>query len=274
MIPVVVPFVVAEPLPVVQVTIAGKRANFAIDTGAPDIVVDQDLARQLRLHVRSAGMGIFAGGMHAPVRRTIVPSFAIGSASVSNFSAAVMPGLAFPGIRVQGIVGTGFFSHFITTIDYAHHVLRLYPKSDSVAFERQAQARHLDSEPMRVVANHYIFASGHVNDGPAGQYNIDTGGAGFGVQLTKASVDAAHVRLDTNRIQRGMGGGGPVSATPFTADVTLAHTTVRNVPGIYFAHGDQYKIFHFTVAGTITDAYFRHSSVTFDFAAMRIVLGA
>ncbi|HVV65074.1 MAG TPA: aspartyl protease family protein [Rhizomicrobium sp.] len=68
-----IPFVVTDPLPVVQVTVAGQHANFLIDTGGPDIVVSAGLARALGLQVQSGGEGVFAGGLRAQVQRTIVP---------------------------------------------------------------------------------------------------------------------------------------------------------------------------------------------------------
>lgn len=270
-----IPFEITDPLPMVRVTVDGRPADFLIDTGAPDIVLDVRFAKQLQLPIANAGMGTFAGGRRAPVEATTVPSFVAGSASVRNFPARVIPiPMLMSGHRIAGIIGTGFLYQFLATLDYVRGELRLLPKSDSATFESKARTRALDAEQMWLVGDHFIFAAAHVNDAPEGLFNIDTGGAGFGLQLTKGALDAAHIKVDTTHVETGMGGGGQVASVPFLADVTLSHTTVKGVRGMYFRHGDQYGVFPFAVAGSISHAFFRHTSVTFDFGAMRLVLGA
>jgi hypothetical protein len=51
----------------------------------------------------------------------------------------------------------------------------------------------------------------------------------------------------------------------------LGSMTVDKVPGSYTPNGDQYGIFPFEVAGTLSHMFFRHSRVTFDFEAMRLI---
>ena len=58
-----IPCAATDPLPVVQVTIGGRQAWFLIDTGAPDIMVSPDLAKELGLPLQDAGQGTFAGGV-------------------------------------------------------------------------------------------------------------------------------------------------------------------------------------------------------------------
>ncbi len=53
---------------------------------------------------------------------------------------------------------------------------------------------------------------------------------------------------------------------------SLGSFTVSNVPGLYFPDGDQFKIFPFDVAGTISHLYFRRTELTFDFDAMRLIV--
>jgi hypothetical protein len=42
----------------------------------------------------------------------------------------------------------------------------------------------------------------------------------------------------------------------------------------HFVDGDQFQSLPFSVGGSISHAFFRHTSVTFDFTAMRLVLGS
>ena len=69
-----------------------------------------------------------------------------------------------------------------------------------------------------------------------------------------------------------MGGGGEVSTLPFTASVSVGTCRVDDLAGVYFPHGNQYGIFPFTVAGTVSHQFFRKTALTFDFVAMRLVI--
>ncbi len=261
-----IPFVL-DPLPVISVIIDGHPATMLVDTGAPGIGLSQAFVHRLGLHTTLAGHGVFAGGRTAGIQTTRVGKMVIGSLQIAGIPAQV-----FPGIPVDGIVGTGFLSHFLTTIDYAHKVLVLKPRAFAPIFEQRMKAAGAVSIPMLLVGDHFIFAKATVNSGETGWFNIDTGGP-FGVQLTKASLAASHTVIDPKKAKVVMGPGGPTHIIPFTvANVALGRHVVRNVDGVYFLDGDQYGIFPFTVSGTLSQAYFDHSAITFDFAAMRMVI--
>ena len=89
------PFVVTDPLPAIRVRLnATEDATFLIDTGAPDIVLSDVLAKRLGVKVEAAGMGTFGGGKQAAVSKTSVKSIALGSATAYDVSAR--PSYRFP----------------------------------------------------------------------------------------------------------------------------------------------------------------------------------
>lgn len=272
----ILPFVTTDPLPIVRVRLdKGREANFLIDTGAPAVVLDPSVANALDLKVRQAGMGVFAGGLRAPIRTAILQSITCGTITVSHIPVSVMPLQGAPaptGIHVDGILGTSFFYHFLATLDYRHGRLILAPRAASAAFEQAASKRGETRVPLWYVPDHFLFAQARVNDGSVGLFNIDTGGEGMGLQATKHTVTDAHIALDFAHKSQFNGGGGSITTIPFHATVTVGHTTVKDLPGQYFPDGDQYGIFPFTVSGTISHEFFRHLAVTFDFVAMRMVL--
>ena len=272
----IVPFITTDPLPIVRVRLSKDReANFLIDTGAPAIVLDPSVAKALGLKVVQAGMGIFAGGLRAPIRTATLNSITCGTITVSHIPVSVMPLQGAPapaGIHVDGILGTSFFYHFLTTLDYNHGRLILAPRAASDAFEEAASKRGDTSVPLWYVPDHFLFAQARVNDGSIGLFNIDTGGEGMGLQATKHTVVDSHIALDIAHKSQFNGGGGSITTIPFHATVTVGHTSVKDLPGKYFPDGDQFGIFPFTVSGTISHEYFRHLAVTFDFVAMRMVL--
>ncbi|MBV8363949.1 MAG: clan AA aspartic protease [Candidatus Eremiobacteraeota bacterium] len=242
-----------------------------IDTGAPNIVLHESLARQLHLNIHSAGVGVFAGGRHAAVQSTLVPSLTIGALHIRNVPAVVMPDRQFlPGPHhMDGIIGAGLLMHFVSTLDYVNGALILRPLSANLTL---APASISATEPMWLVGDHFIFARGRINDAPEALFSIDTGLAGGGVQATKAQLAAAHITLDEAHASNGMGGGGIVKFIPFKAVVGIGDASVTDVRGIYTPEGDQFAIFPFAVAGTISHDYFRHFIVTFDFTKMQLTV--
>ena len=271
--PSMVKFVQTDPLPLVAVRVNGHTAHFLIDTGAPNIVLDSTFAQSLGIATSNAGQGTFAGGKHAPTMKAVVDRLDLGGWRISNVPASVLPlpaGFAGP-TRVDGILGTALFAHFLTTLDYRNGWLILEDRNASAAFERDAASKSATIVPMWLVGDHFVFVQAHANNGPTGLFNVDTGGT-FGVQLTKDALDAAHIAVDTAHPQTGMGGGGAVTTLPFTASVSVGTCTVDNLAGLYFPQGNQYGIFPFTATGTVSHQFFRKTALTFDFVAMKLVI--
>jgi len=271
-----VPFLATDPLPVLHAKINGADATLFLDTGAPSLVLTPEAAQRLKVPTKSAGQGVFAGGMTGSVSTGRVDSVAFDGLTVRGIDADVLPApIELGGRKLDGAIGTVFLFHFLSTIDYVHGRLTLRPRSASAAFEAEAKSGGAAVVPMWLVGDHFIFARASVNQAPAALFNIDTGGEGLGVQLTKPALDAAHISPDATKASTFTGGGGAARTFPFTAaSVSLGSFAQTNVPGLYFPDGDQFKIFPFDVAGTLSHAYFRHTELTFDFEAMQLVVRA
>jgi predicted aspartyl protease len=271
-----IPFVVADPLPIVKVRINGKRdAHFLIDTGAPGVVLDPAVAKELHLDVKSAGQGTFAGGEHAGVSKSSIDSITLGTVTVHRVPVMVMPmdGAPAPaGMHLDGIIGTSLFYHFLTTLDYADGKLILAPRSDSARFE-QAAKQHGDSiVPLWYVPDHFLFARVQVKGAAPAMFNIDTGAPGLGFQVSRDLMHKSHIALDDSHKSRMQGPGGDVDTINFTTSITVGAIHQDKLPAMLTPSGDQYGIFPFAVGGTVSDAFFRKRAVSFDFAAMRMVV--
>lgn len=269
------PFVATDPLPIVKVRLNGHREGyFLIDTGAPGLVLDPGTAKALQLKVNSAGEGVFAGGQQARVMQSTLDEVGLGDAVVRHVPVAVLPMAGAPApsnIHLDGIIGTSLLSHFLTTLDYRHGRLILAPRADSDRFEQSARRRGDSLVPLWYIPDHFLFVQASVS-GCSAMFNVDTGGAGIGVQASKNLVERGGINLDMGHKGFVSGPGGDVSTIPFTASVLVGNTKVDEVPGVYMPDGDQYGIFPFTVGGTISHLFFRDQVVTFDFVAMRMIL--
>ena len=265
--------VAVDPLPIVHLRVNGIEGTFFIDTGADTVDLSFDSAPKFHVAPHKEGSGIFAGGKTADVFAGHIDDISAPGIRIANVDANIIPQpMNIDGRVVDGAIGTVFLSHFLSTIDYRAKQLVLRDRSQSAAFEASEVGRGAAIVPMWLVGDHFIFIRGSVGNAE-GLYNLDTGGAGIGLQLTKASLDAAHITPDSTKASSFRGGGGSVTVFPFSApEVSVGSVTRRDVPGAYFPDGDQYGIFPFTVAGTISHEFFRPGSVTFDFDAMNVVV--
>jgi hypothetical protein len=272
-----VPFVAANPLPVVQVVVNGISANFLVDTGG-DVDLETSFVKRLGIKPENAGSGVFAGGLRAPVQRAMLESLALGGATAYDVPVHVLATHAsafFSNLRVDGVLGTTFFERFLVTIDYPRNELIVRPRSPEVskAFQAQAAASGAAILPCYLVGDHFVLARAQVGDAPPGLFLFDTGLVGGGLMASPQLVSAAQIHLDQARAGEGYGGGGMVTAVPFIAQRVAVGTAVQqNVAGSYTPQGNPFGIFPFSVWGAISSDFLRHYAYTVDFDAMRIVL--
>jgi len=275
----VVPFVATDPLPAVRVRVNGSHdATFLVDTGGPSVVLDSDFARELGLSVKEAGSGTFGGGKTAAIAQTQLDSIALANATAYDLAATVIPTRAIspiPGVRIDGIVGTGLLERFLATLDYPHAslVLRARGAAASASFEAAARAAGATIVPCWLVGDHYVMAYAQVNAAPRGLFLFDSGLAGGGLMPSKALLDAAAIQLDNANATQGTGGGGTFAAVPFVAKTIAVGSAVQHdVPGVYTPGGTPLSIFSFTVQGVISHVFLKNYAYTVDFDAMKIVL--
>jgi predicted aspartyl protease len=267
-----IPLVAIDPLPTLRATIDGVPVTLMIDTGAPGLVVRQALVEKLHLATKSAGEGVFAGGLKAPIRTTYIDRLDLPGVTVSGIPAGLLPSGAPGGPDgPDGVIGTDFLYHFLATIDYGHAELVLRPAGDSAAFLAAAGGSGATVVPMWLYADHFILVRARVNDAPEALYVIDTGGPGVGVDLTKPELAAAGITPDASHVQYMQGGGGAAPVLPFTAaSVAIGDVALHDLPGVYFRNGS--PPFPFARGGTISHEFFRHTSVTFDFSSMKVII--
>jgi tetratricopeptide (TPR) repeat protein len=271
-----IPFVATDPLPMVRARIDGKDGLFLIDTGAPGVELTARAAARLGVQMHEAGEGVFAGGMKAQVFAGRVDSIEFPGALIRGVPVGELPS-AMPtelgGRSYDGVIGTKLLRRFLTTLDYRAGKLVLRLRSDSERFEAAARARNAAIVPMWLVPDHFIFARATVNGTFDGLFSIDTGGAGIGIALTKASLAAANITPDESKASSGFGGGGKVRVVPFNAaTVSLGSFNQHDVSGLFTPSGDPYGRFPFTVAGALSHEFFRTSALTFDFSAMKLII--
>ena len=109
--PVAVDFLGQFDLPVVSVTINGKKAAFLIDTMADQVLVDRAFAVEAAIQgVRPPGGG--------SMNEATLAELGLGRASVRNIPIHLSDPLMVGTVRVNGAIGLQFLMHFDWTLDY------------------------------------------------------------------------------------------------------------------------------------------------------------
>jgi hypothetical protein len=274
-------FVVTDPLPVVKVSIGDDRPlHFLVDTGASEIVLDTQLAKEVGAQVAATMVGDFSGSKKATIGLGRVDSLGLGEFKIKTVPIQTLDLTAlsplFNGLEIKGILGTRLLMHFLPTIDYRSGSLILRrPTPESRKRLEAQQARRI---PFWLIDTHTIVAWGTVNYLEPMLFWLDTGLAGSGFIPSELVLRKAGIAVDWSKAEEGIGGGGKVKEVPITLDrLTLGtgpdEIMEENVPGIVQERpaglGDH---FGFEISGLISHQFFRNYALTFDFEDMSLIL--
>jgi clan AA aspartic protease (TIGR02281 family) len=147
-----------------EAKVNGKKGRFVLDSGAGATVLTPEGAKRLELplsdqKIRANG----AGAVQASL--TKIEKLEIGGAKMRDDFVVVLP--LPPQLKVDGLLGYGFFSKFIVTLDYEKRQLTLaYPDG----YQEPTSTTSLKLE----LQNNIPFIAGEV-DGIPGLFRLDTG---------------------------------------------------------------------------------------------------
>lgn len=276
-----VKFLMTDPLPVIEVRVnRGPAVNFFLDTGASEIIIDPELAKEVRATLFESEKGTFAGGQQANYLHGKIDSLTIGDFEIENIPVHVMDvrrfsGPIFKGKQVDGVIGTVFLYHFLATIDYPHGelILRQKTKENWQLLEKQIQQEKPVVVPFWLALDHYILAWGRVNQSPEMLFFVDTGLAGGGFTCPESTLKEAQIELMEDRATEGLGGGGKVKVIPFIVEeLSLGEAKEKNIIGVFTGAFPLERAFGFRIGGLISHAFFRPYALTLDFGQMRLIL--
>lgn len=274
-------FVVTDPIPVVQVRVnQSELVNFVIDTGAAEVNIDTEFAKEIGATQFGSATGTFAGGKQAGFQHG-----AVDSLTLADFIAKKMPvniidvrrfsEPIFGNIRVDGIIGTIMLYHFLATMDYSggQLILRKKTKENLERIEKEAEEQISFVIPFWMAGDHYMVAWGGVNNCQPMLFLVDTGLAGGGFMCPESTLKKAGIQLQENMAGEGIGGGGKVRVVPFVVyELSLGAAMEHNVQGLYTENFPLENTLGFHIGGIISHGFFRRYALTLDFIKMRYLL--
>ena len=273
-----VKFLKTDPLPLVIVRVnGGDEVTFFIDTGGSEVALDTEFAKELGLPQFGDVQGTFSGGQNAKVQQTRIDSLALGDWTVKNLPAITIAlrqlSESFGVKRIDGILGTTLFYHFLTTLDYPQGELVLRRK-DARSVQQFAAESSTGSVavPFWMASDHFLVGWGRVETLPPTLLFVDTGLAGAGAKLAEPVIKQAGIKLEEDKAYEGAG-GGEAKIVPYTvSQLSFGDIEERNVPGLYDGPFPWESSFGFNLAGMVGHDFFKPYAVTFDFEGMRIFL--
>ena len=271
-------FLRTDPLPLVSVRVnGGAEVTFFIDTGGSEVALDTEFARELGVPQFGAVQGTFSGGQHAEVQQGRIESLTVGDWTVRNLPAAMLPlrqlSESLGAKRIDGIIGTTLFYHFLATIDYPKGELVLRRKDAASLEQFLASAGKSIAVPFWIASDHFMVGWGRVETLPPTLLFVDTGLASAGVKLAELVIKEAGIKLEEDKASSGAGGGGKLRIVPYVVHrLSFGQLQEDKVPGLYDGPFPWENLFGFHLAGMVGHDFFKPHAVTFDFQNMKVFL--
>ncbi|WP_281080378.1 aspartyl protease family protein [Klebsiella quasivariicola] len=281
----VLPFISMNNLPVVSVMVNGQPVNVFIDTGADLFVIKSEMAKTLGLTSQASFTGTYAGGKTAEINHSRLQTLGLGDVTLHDVPVDIAD---FPEswvftdertgkkIDIDGILSTGVFHQFLTTMDYPERQLVLMPRRK--ISQREVSERDGSHIPFILEGTHFMIVKGAVNGKEGMTFFLDSGldDPDASILLQKEALNYAGLKLqdgeryapDDNK--GGLGGGGfAVTRLPIDS-VSVGALHQKGLTGLYGVLPEQ---LYFTESGMILDGFLshqflRHYKWTIDFDAM------
>lgn len=278
-----VPWLAAAPLPVIEVQINGRKANMVLDTGAGDTVIDARLALDAGIRLGGQEHREFAGGMPAEVTYGHLEQLSMAGFEIRDIPVQVIDiphSLAdwFPDLPIHGILGTGLFANFTTTLDYCNKELRLAGpgKSDEPQQENDITdepAPVQTGAPLWLAENQLLLTCADLPSLKQGLWFLDSGMTGGAFAVPGTRIESLRLSVDESDALVGTGGGGTVHGHKLYAKwLRLDRLRRDNPDGVTL---DTFPLAHsygFTIQGLIGHDMLHDAVLTLDFAAMQLFL--
>lgn len=139
----IIPFIVSDPLPIVELEMNGEKRYFVVDTGASDTYLNESVATALGLESVATQTAPYAGGIMVDTNYGIVDSLRLGSVTLENIPVNIanmdhLTGFAGDAFEISGVIGIGVFKQFLVTVDYLSSELMLKPRGEHLAVDPEA----------------------------------------------------------------------------------------------------------------------------------------
>jgi hypothetical protein len=254
-------------LPIVSLEVDGVALDAWIDTGGDTLMLPHDVASALGVEPLARFTGTYAGGAQADGYYGKVASVRLGSVTLRNVPVATA------GFE-RAVIGTGFLSRFLATIDYPRGSLVLRPHGSAPSCEGAVEV------PFALALTHLIVATGSLADRAGLTFLVDSGlrdepGAAF--TAPAETLAATGIPLPETHAVTDMSGAGATTLDLGRFGIPrlgLGSLVQHDLAGLYGAFPAELgeAATGFPMAGLISHHFLRRYRWTIDFARMSMWL--
>ncbi len=284
-----VPFVINDPLPVVEVEIQGRRILAFIDTGGWYFILDDEIADSMGIKEIDSFSGTYAGGKQAETGFARLDSLAIGGISVSNLPICILPlqHITLTDSKFEekfkyqfgAIIGTSFLQQFLPTIDYLTGTLILRPRSaqGERLLKQYLQKKNITEVPFFMAEFHKMLVKGKLNRKDDLLFFVDSGlGSEACFAAPIQTLKYTGIPVPETSIKENSFGGGGTFATGFfpIKELNIGPLTQNDLLGEYGPlTPENYwsPYMDFIIDGIISHQFLKKYSWTIDFAEMKMI---
>ena len=286
----ILPFVVVDPLPIIQIEVGDKLLYALIDTGADAVILDAELAAEMLAESGLSMQGSFGGGIGADIGFSKVDRIRFGDLEISNVPVMTLPlshisksfadeGLQAAGLpdgfQIGAIVGTKIFQQVVATMDYPneHLVLRDKKFFNVNDFEDRLPG-DFASAVFQIAELHTMTCAGTLN-GHDAMFWMDSGYADEAAVLVNAltyqdyGIKLPELQYDENAVSGG-GTGYESGKTLHFGNAGIAQLILEDVSAGYDPGEDFYWENGYIVEAMLSHAYLKHYAWTIDFENRRM----
>jgi len=261
----IIPFTQTTPweLPIVPLEIDGVALDAWIDTGGDALTLPADIAASLSVEPLARFAGTYAGGEQAEGLYGKVASVALGPVTLRNVPVATAD-------YDRPVIGTGFLSRFLATLDYPQGRLLLRPHGTAPP---QVGAVEV---PFALALTHLMVVTGSLVDRAGLTFLVDSGlrdEAGAAFTAPASTLAATGIPLPDTTPERGMSGAGDTTLELGRFDIArlgVGPLVQHDLAGLYGAFPDELSgaATGFPIHGLVSHHFLRHYCWTIDFAGM------
>ena len=196
----------AWPVPLVRARLAGQSVLLAVDTAAPGLLLDENLARRWKVETWSASMPVFWSGARVSARPARVARLELGDLAIGNVPAATLSLHRWSldvnphGEAVAGVIGLELLRRFTPTLDWKRQTLELRRAATPPP---AAGARRV---PFQVWGDHELTVWGSIAGGRRTAFVVQTGLPGAALAAPDEVFEEFGVR--PSAMSRLVGGAG------------------------------------------------------------------
>jgi len=280
-----VPFLVTDPLPLLNAEINGVPVIMLFDTGGDQFILDTEIANGMGIKNVGAAAGSFGGGKQAEVGFAKVDQVKIGDVTMKHVPVSILPTKRFsPGFEdgkyiIGGIIGTAAMRQFLGTLDYENGQLVLKERNEANArkLRKDLEGRIAAEVPFVMTGTHQMMVRGSLNSTEGLTFFVDSGldsEACFTAPvqtLNYVGIPVPETKID----EKAVGGGGGKYATGLfpIETISMGKLNQSNVLGEYGSmQPETYWQPGFIQDGLISHQFFRqYKSWTLDFDQMTYI---